>query len=614
MQEVRTQRPEVIRAHHLARKAIVYIRQSSDDQVAKNKGSTEAQRGQEGLARSWGWRPDQIEVIDEDLGLSGTAVEHRKGYLRMVDEVRAGRVGVVLLTDQTRAGRRSVEWFLLLEDFERQDVLMVLDGTVYDAKDAGTILMSKIQAVFGEHDTRVRRGHMERGRMAKIMAGKTVSHPPVGYLRLPDASWIRDPDPAVQQGVSAVFRAFLEGRSLRAAVRLLQRRGLRVPRRRAGHPVGWVQPTVPAVQRVITNPNYTGDYVWGRRRSDERFGRDRRGRPRARLVAASRSIRVPDHHEAYVTSDEWREIQRILAENRWDGSHPGGLGRGGALLQGIIRCRSHRGRRMAPVYKSKRANGTSPHAYRCIGDHHDGGKQCGHRPGGPIDAVVVDALLCRLTAPSITTLQELWRQVKRDAVAEARLGADELRRAEREVDDLWERFMSVDAERRLLRADIEQRLEDAKRRVMSLRERAESARAPAALFSEEAFRELIAIAPQLPMIWSAATTTTADRKELVRAMIKAVYVERFDREHIVLTIEWLDGSAPSQHEVVLPPRAHRLITQLTNEGADPATVATKLGELGIRTKYGTGWTARAVDRAWRRIQLAGAGAKAIDPD
>lgn len=602
---MKIQRPDVIRAHHLARKAIVYVRQSSDEQVLKNQGSTEAQRGQEALARSWGWRRDQVEVIDEDLGLSGSAIEHRTGYLRMLEDIRAGRVGVVLLTDHTRAGRRSIEWFELLEDFERHDVLMAINGTVYDAHDAGTMLASKIQAVFGEHENRVRRAHMERGRMAKITAGKTVTHPPVGYMRLPDGSWIRDPDAAVQQGVSAVFRAFLRARSLRATVQLLQRDAVRVPRRRAGHPVGWVQPSVSAVQRIITNPNFTGDYVWGRRRSDPKFGRDRRGRLRARRVESSRVVRIPNHHEPYVTLEEWREVQRILAENRWNGPRPGGLGRGAALLQGVIRCRVHRGRRMAPAYKNKRANGTSPHAYHCLGEHHEGGKQCGHRPGGPIDAVIVEALLTHLAVPSIETLREMWREAKRDAQADARLHLDDLRRAEVEVEDLMEKFLSIDAEHRLVLAEIERRLEDAKRRVGILRDRADQVRVPVALFTEDAFQDLLTIAPQLPMIWAANTTTVADRKELVRAMIKAVYVERFDREHIALTIEWLDGSAPSQHEVVLPPRAHRLIAQWMADGADPATIATRLGALGIRTKYGTAWTPKAVDRAWRRIKRSG---------
>lgn len=219
--------------------------------------------------------------------------------------------------------------------------------------------------------------------------------------------------------------------------------------------------------------------------------------------------------------------------------------------------------------------------------------------------MIVEALLTHLAVPSIETLREMWREAKRDAQADARLHLDDLRRAEVEVEDLMEKFLSIDAEHRLVLAEIERRLEDAKRRVGILRDRADQVRVPVALFTEDAFQDLLTIAPQLPMIWAANTTTVADRKELVRAMIKAVYVERFDREHIALTIEWLDGSAPSQHEVVLPPRAHRLIAQWMADGADPATIATRLGALGIRTKYGTAWTPKAVDRAWRRIKRSG---------
>lgn len=598
---MKSARPEIIHARHLARKAVVYVRQSSEEQVLRNQGSTEAQRNQQQLARAWGWRKDQIEVIDVDLGLSGTATEHRHGYQRMVAEMRADRVGIVFLTDYSRAGRRSVEWFLLLETFEQHDVLLVIDGVAYDAKDAGTVLMSRIQAVFGEHENRVRRAHMDRGRMAKITAGKTVTQPPVGYIRLPDGSWIRDSDPAVQQGVDSVFRAFLKGRSLRAAVRILQGDGLRVPRRRTGHPVGWVEASVPAVQRIITNPGFTGDYVWGRNRSDAKYGRDRRGRVRARRAALERRVVISDHHEPYVTRAEWDEIQAILAGNRWNGRHPGGLGRGGALLQGLIRCRLHRGWRMAPAYKNKRKNGTSPHAYHCIGDYHEGGRQCGHRPGKPIDDAVVAALLVRLVPPTLEVLRDLWRQARRDAVAAERLQGDELRRAEREADDLLERFMSVDVEHRLVREALEQRLENAKARVLRLREQGGRLASPAAAFTEEGFRDLITLAPKLPMIWSASTTTDLDRKEILRALIEGVYVDTYDPERIGLTIVWVDGACSTTCEVVLPPGAHRLIRRWASEGYSPSLIAEKLTASGVLTKYGTAWHAKAVQKALDRM-------------
>lgn len=598
---MKSMRPEIIHARHLARKAVVYVRQSSEEQVLRNQGSTEAQRNQQRLAREWGWRKDQIDVIDVDLGLSGTATEHRLGYQRMVAEIRADRVGIVFLTDYSRAGRRSVEWFLLLEAFEQHDVLLAIDGVAYDSKDAGTVLLSRIQAVFGEHENRVRRAHMDRGRMAKITAGKTVTQPPVGYVRLPDGSWIRDPDPAVQQGVESVFRAFLKGRSLRAAARILQGDGLRVPRRRTGHPVGWAEASVPAVQRIITNPNFTGDYVWGRNRSDARYGRDRRGRLRARRVAPGRTVVVANHHEPYVTRAQWDEIQAILAGNRWNGRNSGGLGRGGALLQGLIRCRSHRGRRMAPVYKNKRKNGTSPHAYHCIGDHHEGGRQCGHRPGRPIDDAVVQALLLRLEPPTLEVFREMWREARRDALAVERLQGDELRRAEREVEDLWERYMSVDAERQLVRAEVEQRLEDAKARVLRLRERGGPLSSPVADFNEQNFQELLELATKLPDIWSASTTTDLDRKEILRTLIDRVYVDAYEPEGIELTLVWADGSATTKHHVALPVLAHRLIREGVAEGLDPATIAARLTVRGIRTKYGTEWTATAVQRAVHRM-------------
>ncbi|MEO6030200.1 MAG: recombinase family protein [Candidatus Binatia bacterium] len=598
---MKDRRPDVIKARHLARKAIVYVRQSSEEQVLSNQGSTEAQRSQAELAERWGWRKKEIEIIDVDLGLSGTATAHRTGYQHMVEDIQADRVGIIFLTDHTRAGRTSIDWFHLLNHLEHNDVLLAIDGTAYDSKDAATILMSKIYAVFGEHENRARRAHMERGRMAKIAAGKTVTQPPVGYIRLPDGSWIRDPDPVVQQGVEAVFRAFLKARSLRAAVRCLQADGLRIPRRRTGHPVGWVPPSVPGVQRIVTNQNFTGDYVWGRNRSDPRHGRDRRGRLRARRVEPGRRTIISNHHEPYVTRADWEEVQSVLVGNRWNGRHPGGLGRGRALLQGLIRCRRHRGWRMAPAYKNERKDGTSPHSYHCIGDYHDGGLQCGHRPGRPIDDAVVEAVLLRLEPPKLAVLRDLWRQSRREAVAEGRQLGDELRGAQREAEDLWERFMSVDSESRLVRAALEHRLEEAEARVRMLRERGTMSPSRTAVFDEQGFEELLGLAQTLPALWSAETTTDLDRKEILRALIADVYVEAVDRERIDLTVLWSDGAVETQRQVILSPRAHRLIREWAAEGLSETAIAVRLGDLGIRTKYGTEWSAKAVHRALARM-------------
>ena len=84
---------EKIRAQHLERKAILYVRQSSPYQVIHNLESQKLQYAMEARLRQLGWR--EIEVIDEDLGRSAAGAVTRAGFERMVAEVCLGKVGAV---------------------------------------------------------------------------------------------------------------------------------------------------------------------------------------------------------------------------------------------------------------------------------------------------------------------------------------------------------------------------------------------------------------------------------------------------------------------------------------------------------------------------------------
>src|SRR5262249_52311414 len=123
-------RPSEVKPTHLARAAKVYLRVSTESQAANNLGSIESQRQQRRFPEAWGWTPDQIEVVDEDLGVTGAAAQHRRGYLRILDEMKAGRVGAVFVSDPTRLGRTLKEYLALLEESALRDVLLVFDGKI----------------------------------------------------------------------------------------------------------------------------------------------------------------------------------------------------------------------------------------------------------------------------------------------------------------------------------------------------------------------------------------------------------------------------------------------------------------------------------------------------
>src|SRR4029077_15820269 len=104
-----------ITAEHVRRCAIVYVRQSSTTQVEHNRESTARQYELAERAARLGWRRDQVKVIDEDLGISGSGLSERIGFARMTAEVGLGQVGIVLGLEVSRLARNNADWYRLLD-------------------------------------------------------------------------------------------------------------------------------------------------------------------------------------------------------------------------------------------------------------------------------------------------------------------------------------------------------------------------------------------------------------------------------------------------------------------------------------------------------------------
>ena len=104
-----------ITPHHLDRKAVIYIRQSTLQQVHRHQESTRLQYGLVDRALLLGWPRQCIEIIDEDLGCSGASAEGRLGFQRMVGEVGLDHIGLVLGLEMSRLSRSSRDWHHKLE-------------------------------------------------------------------------------------------------------------------------------------------------------------------------------------------------------------------------------------------------------------------------------------------------------------------------------------------------------------------------------------------------------------------------------------------------------------------------------------------------------------------
>jgi DNA invertase Pin-like site-specific DNA recombinase len=584
------------------RKAGIYVRQSSPDQVLHNKGSRAHQLAQREIAVELGY-PDELIEVYEDAGLSGTAADHREDYQRMLGDIRKEELDLVIASEVGRLGRDANEWLSLLYCCGIHDVWLVVEGKMINPKQGDERFITGILAMAAEYDNWRRSQASMTARIAKLNRRQAVTPPPAGYVWGPEGTWEKDDRPGIRESIEAHYRALRERRSLRRAVALLRELGVESPRRLPRGAIGWSKPTVCTLRRFVHHPAYIGDATYGRQRGDPTRGRDRRGRLRTRRVPEGEVFVIRDHHEPYISRNEQQALKAMLERNAFTGQH-GVLGPGPALAQGVLKCGRHRQWSMLPVSKEVASGVCVRFDYVCTGGVAEGKSRCGAIPGWVVDKPLQAAVVERLRPHALDELEAALEQAEGDARSEARRQRDACYRLRREIDDLELRLSRVDPKHWTVARRYEEQLHEKNLQLRRLDE--QQVEVPAAKqFTEVSLGRLRVVCANVDGLLAAPTTEPHDRKELVRVMIDRVIVELRTRERVVLRIVWNDGAADTVREVLLFPYAHRMIQELSAQGVEPADIATELNAKGVVTKYQTPWTAQNVRRQRDRAHRIG---------
>ena len=332
-----------IQSLHRERLAIVYVRQSSPQQVLEHRESAALQYDLARRAVSLGWPQERVLVIDEDQGQSARSAEGRQGFQRLLAEVSLDHVGLVLGIEMSRLARSCKDWYQLLELCALFRTLLLDQDGLYDPTNYNDRLLLGLKGTMSEAELHILQGRMNQGRLNKARRGELLNHPMTGYVRSPQGNLVFDPDEQVQAVTRLVLEKFAELGTVNKLLTYLVRHGIRLGIRPHYGPnrgnLEWRRPCRPTLTNILHHPAYAGAYSHGRRPIDAR--RKVPGRPATgRRVAAwdECAVLIRDHHPAYITWDEFLANQRRLAENRSRAESRGAVREGPALLSGLLIC------------------------------------------------------------------------------------------------------------------------------------------------------------------------------------------------------------------------------------------------------------------------------------
>lgn len=589
-----------ITADHLARRACVYVRQSTPGQVQNNLESQRRQYALVDRARSLGWQ--NIDVIDDDLGISGSGT-HRPGFERLLRALCDGQVGAVFSIEASRLARNGRDWHTLLEFCSVVGALLIDAEAVYDPRLTNDRLLLGMKGTISEMEVASFRERAHAALLQKAQRGALVRRVPIGYVKGSDDRIEKDPDARIGSTVDLILHKFAELGSVRQVYFWLDQQQIQLPVVRGPEElreIVWQPARYHAVLSVLKNPVYAGAYAYGRSKTVVRL---EAGQKQVRRQVQRRredwAVLILDHHEGYIDWNAYQSNQTMIAhnDNARGNAVRGSIKHGEALLAGLLRC-GHCGAKLLAQYPGPRVI-----RYQCSGYLLNRDHACCVMFGGlRADRLVSEQLMHALAPFGIEAAIEAIASLQDASDERIQQKALALEHARYEVTRARRQYDAVDPVNRLVAAELERRWNQAlttetllEAELVALQEGREGP------LTDAQKRELLSFARDLPIHWDDPQSLPEHKKRLLRIALKEI-IATCEGETIRLILHWQGGDHTQIEFEKIRSGRHRYVTdddvvetvRILARIEPDARIASILNRNQRRTAHGDDWTAKRV--------------------
>ena len=541
-----------------------------------------------------------METIEEDLGRSGSGLQDRPGFQRLVAEVCSGQVGAVFCIEASRLARNGRDGHHRIELCGLVGALVIDPDGVYDPRLVNDRLLLGLKGTMNEFELNLLRQRSQEAMRQKAKRGELQCPLPVGYRWGEGRKMEKDPDRRIQQAIQMIFEKFQELGSVRQV--LLYFRGERVSLPaifydQYGRHLEWKLPTYRSLHGMIRNPVYAGAYAYGKAEARVRIEGGRahqtvgHRKPRDQWL-----VLIPGHHEGYLSWEQYERNQQILTENHFrllPESRKAGRG-GQSLLSGLLRC--GRCGRMLYTYYTGRKPGWC--RYVCRGAKLLYGENvCICFSNTRADPEVARAILRAVQPRAMEAAMSAADQVAQQQSQRHEALRLELQQARYQAQLAARRYEAVDPANRLVADELERRWDLALRHVQELEKSWQPMEASAKATSGVNKEVLLGLAQDMPGVWESCEDMALQQR-IVRLLIQEIIAD-IDRQsnQVVMQIHWV-GGRHTEVRVVKPKtgeHGHRtdqeaveIVRQMAGRFPDEVIAAT-LNRLGLKTGAGNTW-------------------------